>query len=153
MAAGRESRLIAMAEFVKKGDKVKVDYTGTFDDGTVFDSSQGKSPLEFSAGFGQVIKGFDDAVIGMKKGDEKTIKIPAKDAYGEHHAEYIKELPKQGVPADIKEGMMLVFTNEQGMKIPAVLKKIGTSTLTVDFNHPLAGKTLNFKIKVVEISH
>lgn len=87
---------------IKKGDKVKVHYTGTFDDGEVFDSSEGKAPLEFTAGAGQVIKGFDDAVIGMKVGEEKTVKIPPEEAYG------------------------------------------------TSGSHPLAGKTLNFKIRVVE---
>ena len=143
-----------MADIVKKGNRIKVDYTGTFDDGEVFDSSKGKQPLEFEAGAGQVIKGFDDAVIGMKVGDEKSIKIQPKDAYGEHHAEYTKDLPRQGVPPDmeLKEGMMLIFSNEQGQKVPAVLKKVNKDTITVDFNHPLAGKTLNFKIKVVGIN-
>ncbi len=139
-----------MTESVKKGDKIKVHYTGTFDDGQIFDSSQGKDTLAFQVGEGHVIKGFDDGVVGMKVGEEKIIKIQPKDGYGEYHKEYVKELPKKGVPPemDLKEGMILVFSNDQGTKIPAVLKKIGNDSITVDLNHPLAGKNLNFKIKI-----
>jgi len=138
---------------VKKGDKIKVEYTGTLDDGTVFDSSEKHGqPLEFEVGSGQIIKGFDDAVIGMEKGDEKEIKIESKDAYGEHDPNRIQKVPKDKLPADVKEGAMLVVKLPNGAQMPVKVAEVGETEVTVDMNHPLAGKTLNFKIKVVDIS-
>ena len=92
---------------VKSGDKVKVDYTGSFEDGTVFDTSEGKQPLEFTAGEGKVIKGFDNAVIGMEKGEEKEIKIEPKDAYGDHNPKMLKKIPRENIPKEPepKKGM------------------------------------------------
>ncbi|MFH1420353.1 MAG: peptidylprolyl isomerase [Candidatus Aenigmatarchaeota archaeon] len=140
-------------QIVKKGDKVKVDYTGTFDDGTVFDaSSKHGKPLEFTAGAGDVIKGFDDAVIGMKKGDEKQIKILPKDGYGEPDERMIIKIPKEKVPASAKPGMMLIMGAPNGEKMPVKIAKILDKEVVVDANHPMAGKALNFKIKVVDIS-
>jgi len=140
---------------VKKGDKIKVDYTGTLEDGTVFDSSEkhGK-PLEFEVGSGQIIKGFDEAVVGMEKGDEKEIKIEPAEAYGEPNPEMVKKVPKDKFPTDKepKQGMMLVMGLPNGAKIPAKIVEVGDKEITLDLNHPLAGKTLNFKIKIVEIA-
>lgn len=139
---------------IKKGDKVKVEYTGKFDSGEVFDSSEGKEPLEFEAGTGKVIQGFDNAVIGMEKGQEKEIKILPKDAYGEHNSELIKKIPRKALPKEQepKEGMMLVMTVPNGMQVPAKIAEVADEEITIDLNHPLAGKNLNFKIKVVDIS-
>ncbi len=143
-----------MAE-AKKGDTVTVHYTGTLDNGDVFDSSEGKQPITFTVGSGQVIKGFDEAVVGMKRGDEKSIKIKPEEAYGVRHEQYIKEVPKKGIPPnmDLRAGMMLVMGTPDGQKLAAMVREIKTETVMLDFNHPLAGKTLNFKIKVVEIKH
>lgn len=138
---------------VKKGDKIKVEYTGSFEDGTVFDSSEkhGK-PLEFEVGAGQMIKGFDDAVIGMKTGEEKEIKISAEDAYGEKKDELIQKLPKEKFSGDVepKVGMMAYLTSPEGQEFPAQIIEVGDTTVTVDLNHPLTGKTLLFKIKLVD---
>lgn len=138
---------------IKKGDGVKVEYTGTLDDGTVFDSSEkhGK-PLEFEAGAGQLIKGFDDAVIGMKKGEEKTIRIEPNEAYGELREDLVKKVLKEQLPKEQepKEGMVLIVSLPNGHQIPAVIIEADEKDVTVDLNHPLAGKALNFKIKVVE---
>ncbi|MEX2705385.1 MAG: peptidylprolyl isomerase [Candidatus Freyrarchaeum guaymaensis] len=137
---------------VKKGDRVKVEYIGMFDDGTVFDSSEGKSPLEFEAGSGQIIKGFDEAVIGMKKGEEKEFKIEPKDAYGERNPELVRKIPRDQLPPEAQAGMLLMLRTPDGMQIPAEITEVTDEEVTIDLNHPLAGKTLNFKIKIVDIS-
>lgn len=139
---------------VQKGNKVRVEYEGTFDDGTVFDSSKHSGqPLEFEAGAGQVIKGFDEAVMDMSEGEEKKIHIPAAEAYGEYRGDYVKEVPREQLPAqpEPKEGMMLAVRLPNGAQMPVKITKVNPKTVTVDFNHPLAGKDLNFKIKVVAI--
>ena len=140
---------------VKQGDKGNVEYTGTFDDGTVFDSSEkhGKA-LEIEVGAKQVIKGFDDALVGMEKGEEKDIKLKPTEAYGDYNPELIKKIPREQLPKEHepKEGMMLVMGLPNGAQIPAKIKEVTDKEITVDLNHPLCGKTLNFKIKVADIS-
>ena len=140
---------------VKKGDKVKIEYVGSLEDGTVFDSSdKHEAPLEFKVGAGQLIKGFDDAVLGMKKGEEKKITLKPNDAYGELNPELIKELPKNCFPADqdIQPGMMFMMGLQDGRKIQVRISKVSEDTVTVDLNPPLAGKTLIFKIKIIDIA-
>ena len=140
---------------VKSGDKVKVEYTGTLDDGTVFDSSEkhGK-PLEFEVGAKQVIPGFENAVIGMKKGEEKEVKLKSSEAYGDPRPELVKKFPREQLPKDkeLKAGMMLAVGLPNGAQIPARITDVNDKEVTIDMNHPLAGKGLNFKIKVVDIS-
>ena len=142
--------LIFMA--VKKGDKIKVEYTGTLDDGTVFDTSKEKEPLEFEVGSGQIIKGFDEAVVGMEKGEEKSIKIESKDAYGDPNPELTKKIPREHLPKEqeLKPGMMLRLKTPDGRQIPAKITGVTDKEITIDLNHPLAGKSLNFKVKIVE---
>ncbi len=137
---------------VKNGDKVKVAYTGKLEDGTVFDSTekQGGEPLEFEVGGGQIISGFNKAVIGMEKNDEKEVNIKVSDAYGEHKAEMIKKVPNQGLPKEAKVGSVLGINMPTGQQIPAKIIKIDEKTVTLDVNHPLAGKDLIFHIKIVE---
>jgi len=139
---------------VKKGDKIKVEYTGTLEDGTVFDSSVGKDPLEFEAGSGKVIKGFDDAVIGMKKDEEKEVKIECKDAYGDPNPQMKQKIPREQLPKEQepKVGMMLGLKSPDGQQFPARIAEITDKDVIVDLNHPLAGKNLNFKIKIIDIS-
>ncbi|MFH0978863.1 MAG: peptidylprolyl isomerase [Candidatus Woesearchaeota archaeon] len=140
---------------VRKGDTIKVDYTGTFDDGSVFDSSaQHGQPLEFEVGAGMMIKGFDQAVLGMKLQEEKTVHIPTIEAYGDHDAKLIKQVPRERLPSEqeIKPGMMLAISTNTGQKFPALITDVDDKIITIDLNHPLAGKHLTFKIKVVEIS-
>jgi len=140
---------------VKKGDKVKVEYTGTLDDGTVFDSSEKHGhPLEFEAGSGKVIKGFDEAVIGMEKDEEKDVKIAKDQAYGERKPELLKKVPREQLPEgqEPKAGMTLMVGLPDGNQIPAKITEVNEKEITIDLNHPLAGKNLNFKIKVVEVS-
>lgn len=139
---------------VKKGDKIKIEYEGTLDDGSVFDSSEkhGK-PLEFEAGSGKVIKGFDEAVIGMEVGEEKKVHITKDKAYGDRKEELVKKAPKEQFPKDkkVEPGMMLAVGLPNGAQLPAVVTDVKENEVTIDMNHPLAGKDLNFKIKVVEI--
>jgi peptidylprolyl isomerase len=138
---------------VKQGDTVKIHYTGTLDDGNIFDSSEGKDPLEFEAGTGKVIKGFDAAIIGMEKGQEKEVKIEAKDAYGEYNPELIQKIPKDKLPKDQepKPGMPLLIKAPNGQEYPVKIKEVSEKDITIDLNPQLAGKNLNFKIKVVDI--
>ncbi len=139
---------------VKKGNKVKVDYTGKLEDGTIFDTSKGKGPLEFEAGTGKVIKGFDDAIIGMEKGDEKEITLKPAEAYGEHKPELMKKVPREQLPKEPepKPGMMLVLSLPDGRQLPARIAEVSDKEVTLDLNHPLAGKTLIFKLKLVDYS-
>ncbi len=140
---------------IKKGNKVKVEYTGTLDDGTVFDSTEKHGePLEFEVGSGQLIPGFDDAVVGMKKGEEKEIKIEPADAYGEHNPELCKKIPRAKLPENekLEKGSVLMMTLPNGMQFTALVAELDNDTVTLDLNHPLAGKKLNFKIKILDVS-
>jgi peptidylprolyl isomerase len=137
---------------VKEKDKVFVEYEGKLDSGEVFDSSalHGGKPLEFIAGIGRMISGFDKAVIGMEKGDEKEISLKPEEAYGEPNPAYVQKVPKGKFPEEIKEGMQIGIQTPNG-QIPVVIKKIEENSVELDMNHPLAGKTLNFKIKLVDV--
>jgi FKBP-type peptidyl-prolyl cis-trans isomerase 2 len=140
---------------VKKGDVVKVEYVGTLEDGTVFDSSdKHDAPLEFTVGSGQLIKGFDEAVVGMKQGEEKEFTIPPNDAYGKNNPELIKDIPKNCFPQDqdIQPGMSFNMKLQDGRQIFARVTKVANEVVTIDLNPPLAGKTLIFKIKIIEIN-
>jgi len=140
---------------VIKGSKIKVEYVGTLEDGTVFDSSEKhNSPLEFIVGEGQLIKGFDDAVVGMKVGEEKEVKLLPEDAYGPHNPEFVRDMPKDMFPKDqeIKPGMIFMVDLQDGRQLPVRVTKVSDEQVTIDLNPPLAGKTLIFKIKVVDIA-
>jgi len=138
----------------KKGDKVQVEYEGRFEDGTVFDSSKthGKA-LEVEVGAGKVIKGFDQALEGMKKGEEKEITLTPAEAYGEPNPELLKKIPKEQLPKEqeIKPGMMLLMGLPNGQQMPVKVAAVEEKEATLDLNHPLAGKKLIFKLKLVEI--
>lgn len=138
---------------VKKGSKVKVEYTGTLDDGTVFDTSKVREPLQFEIGAKQVIPGFEIGIMGMKEGEENEIKIPAKDAYGERDEKLVQQIPKDkiNVGQEIKAGMVLGIQAPTGQKVPVKVVKVDDQNVYLDMNHPLAGKNLNFKVKVVSI--
>jgi peptidylprolyl isomerase len=140
---------------VKKGDRVKVEYTGSLEDGTVFDSSGSHGqPLEFVAGAGHVVPGFDEAVIGMEKGEEKEIKLRPADAYGEPDPSLVKKLPRDSFPeeAEFKAGMTLGLMQPGLGQMPAKVIAMTENDVTLDLNHPLVGKVLIFKIKVVDVS-
>ena len=137
---------------MKPGTKVKVHYTGTLNDGSIFDSSEGKEPLEFTIGENQVIKGFEDGVKAMKLNEEKTIKIKAKEAYGEVNQQLIISVPREKFPPEIEVNGRLIMKGPQGQQIPAIIKQVRDNVVIIDMNHPLAGKELNFKVKVVWIN-
>lgn len=140
-----------MAE-AKKGDAVKVHYTGKHTDGEVFDSSVGKEPLSVTIGSGQVIEGFDAALVGMEVGDSKTVEIPASKAYGEVQKELIIQVPTTQVPPDLNPevGMKLEMGGTNGEVLMVVVVEITDSYVTLDANPPLAGKDLIFDIELVE---
>ena len=137
----------------KKGDNVKVHYKGTLINGEQFDSSEGREPLSFTVGAGQMIKGFDDAIPGMEVGEKKTINIAPKDAYGEKSAEAIIEFPKSNIPEDMKlePGMKLHLQNQAGQPIPVTVSEVKDDVVVLDANHELAGKELVFDIELVRI--
>ncbi|MFZ1798572.1 MAG: peptidylprolyl isomerase [Chitinophagaceae bacterium] len=138
---------------VKKGDKIKVHYHGKLDDGTTFDSSEGRDPLAFEVGSGMVIPGFDAGVTGMEKGEKKTIIIPSDEAYGPMLNEMVMEFPKERFPEDMKPevGMSLNMSNQEGQSFPVVIKEVKDDVVVLDANHPLAGKDLTFDLELVEI--
>jgi peptidylprolyl isomerase len=138
---------------VKSGDIVKVHYSGRLTDGTTFDSSAGREPLQFEVGSGMVISGFDSGVMGMAVGDKKTIQIPVDEAYGAKNPDMIIEFPTSEFPEDmeLEVGQRLNMTNAEGHVIPVVITQIGQDTVMLDANHPLAGEDLIFDIELVEI--
>jgi peptidylprolyl isomerase len=138
---------------VKDGDTVKVHYTGTLKDGKVFDSSEGREPLEFTLGQGQLIPGFEKAVTGLGKGESTTVDIPSNEAYGESREDLVISVPKDQLPDDVEPqvGMQLQVNQPDGQPIPVRITEVGEENLTLDANHPLAGKDLTFKIELVEV--
>ena len=138
---------------VKAGDTVKVHYHGRLTDGTTFDSSEGRQPLEFTVGSGMVIRGFDNGVMGMNIGDKKTIEIPVQDAYGPKDPQMVMDFPIDRFPEDMKPevGMQLNMSNGSGQQFPVVITEIKGDTVILDANHPLAGEDLVFDLELVEI--
>lgn len=132
---------------VQNGDTIEIHYTGKLKDNSVFDKSEGKPPLKFTVGTNQVITGMDNAVLGMKVGDSKTVSIPPKEAYGQYDDKKMIQVPKDKLPPGVKIGDQLV--NQNGRVV--VVKTIGGEYVTLDVNHVLAGKTLIFDIKLVSI--
>ncbi len=137
---------------IEDGKKVRIHYTGTLSDGEKFDSSAGRDPLEFETGSGMVIPGFDSAVRDMEVGGKKTVTLPAAEAYGELREEMIGDFPKKHFPPDMElaVGMPLQMTGPDG-PVPVVVKEIKEDAVTLDANHPLAGKDLTFALELVEI--
>ena len=138
----------------KNGDNVKVHYKGKLTTGEQFDSSEGREPLAFTVGAGQMIKGFDEAIPGMSVGEKKTINIAPESAYGAKNEEAIVEFPKSNIPADMKlePGMKLQLTNQDGQPIPVTVTEVKDDVVILDADHELAGKELIFDIELVEIS-
>lgn len=138
---------------VEKGSKVKVHYTGKLADGSVFDSSEGREPLEFEVGAGMMIAGFDKGVEGMSKDENKTIVIPAAEAYGEYNNELVFDISKNQLPPDLQPeiGMELMSQQPNGQQMVVTVKEVKDEGIVIDANHKLAGKELTFNVKVVEI--
>ncbi|MEK6849691.1 MAG: peptidylprolyl isomerase [Nanoarchaeota archaeon] len=136
------------------GDKVTIEYTGTLDDGTQFDTSVGKEPLQFQLGSGEVIPGFEKGITGMALGEQKTLKITPEDAYGPHHEKLVQEVPKDKFPAhvELKKGLLLTMKAPTGQVMMAKIAEVKETTAMLDLNHPLAGMTLHFKVKLLAIN-
>lgn len=145
---GKEDLTVA-----KDGNTVKAHYTGKLDDGTVFDTSLESEPLEFVLGSGQLIPGFDEAVRGMKVGQTKTVRIPAEEAYGPHLEDMVIVIERDKLPANLNPtvGQRLQMQHENGSVVAVMVTDVSDTTITLDGNHPLAGKALTFEIQVVEI--
>jgi peptidylprolyl isomerase len=135
------------------GDTVRIHYTGTLNDGTQFDSSSGREPIEFTLGNHSVIPGFEDGVKGMQVGDQKSIHIPAEEAYGQRNEALVEEIPRQHFPQDmeLQVGMHLQAQSPNGESFNVVVTALNSDTATLDGNHPLAGEALNFELELVEI--
>jgi peptidylprolyl isomerase len=137
----------------KEGDKVKVNYTGSLEDGTVFGSSPEEDPLEFIIGQKKVLQSFENAVIGMNEGDTKTVSIPPEDAFGQPKEDLVFDVERTKLPPDIdlKLGVVLRVGSDTGKNFDVAITNIDEETVTLDGNHPLAGKVLNLEIQLVEI--
>ena len=142
-----------MAE-AKDGSRVRLHYTGTLKDGTQFDSSKGRDPLEFEVGAGQVIPGFDDAVRGLSAGDTKTFQVAPAEAYGERREELVGEIDNDQLPdgMTVAVGQQLEMAQPDGESMVVNVTAVGEESFTVDANHPLAGQALIFEIEVVEVA-
>lgn len=138
----------------KQGDTVKVHYTGKLGDGTIFDSSLDRAPLQFTIGAGDIIPGFETAVLGMNPGESKTQVIPTDQAYGPHLEEMVVTIDRQQIPPDIQPevGQQLQIQQPDGQVLPVVITDVSTASVTLDANHPLAGEDLTFDIQLVEIA-
>ena len=143
-----------MSAAAKTGDTVKVHYTGTLTDGTVFDSSKGREPLEFTLGEQRVIPGFEKAVLGMTPGDSKKETIPADQAYGPHREDMLLQVERAQFPQEIapEVGLQLQMTTGNGQQVPVTITEVHDDKIHLDANHPLAGKDLTFDLQLVEIA-
>lgn len=137
----------------KQGDIVKVHYTGTLEDGTRFDSSDGRDPLQFVIGEGMLIPAFEQAIVGMNPGDKKQLQIPSHEAYGPYMDELILEVDRNQIPPyiDPEEGMQLQITQDDGSSTIVKVVKLTNEKIYLDANHPLAGKDLTFEVRLVDI--
>jgi peptidylprolyl isomerase len=141
-----------MTDAITSGDTIAVDYTGKLEDGEVFDTSEGKTPLTFTVGAGMLIKGFDQAVMGMKKGESKTVTIPPEEGYGPRNEDALIDIPREQFPDDIplEKGLTLQLQDPNGRPVPAQVAEISDESVKMDINHILAGKTLVFDITIAE---
>ncbi|KIC43655.1 peptidylprolyl isomerase [Ruegeria sp. ANG-S4] len=139
---------------IKDGDTVRIHYTGTLLDGKVFDSSDGRDPLAFTVGSGQVIVGLDAALPGMEVGEKKRVEIPCADAYGPINPGARQQIPREGIPDDIplEPGTQLQMQTPDGQALPVTVVDADEATVTLDANHPLAGHDLVFDIEIVSVN-
>ena len=141
------------AAIASDGDTVRVHYTGTLEDGTTFDTSVEREPLEFTLGTDRMIPGFEKAVSGLKVGESKTVTIPAEEAYGPYRDDLVIVVEREELPADLEPevGQQLQMYQTDGSTVVVIVTEVSETTITIDANHPLAGKDLTFEIKLVEI--
>ncbi|MDA5095506.1 peptidylprolyl isomerase [Aliiroseovarius sp. KMU-50] len=138
---------------VTQGATVRIHYTGTLEDGSVFDSSEGREPLEFAVGSGMIIPGLDKALPGMTVGEKKKVTIAPEEAYGQRHDQAVMDVPRNEIPAEIplEVGLQLQMSGPQGQPVPVTVTALTDESVTLDANHALAGKTLIFDFEVVSI--
>ena len=136
---------------VETGKVVAVHYTGKLSDGELFDTSEGREPLKFQVGSGQIIPGFEQAIMGKNIGEKVTVNITADDAYGQIREDLIVSVPKSQMPGDVEVGQPLQAQGDNGQTINVIVKEVNEENVMIDGNHPLAGKELVFDIEVVEI--
>ena len=138
---------------VKTGDTVRMHYTGTLQDGTTFDTSRERDPLQFTVGGGEIIPGLDAAVEGMEPGETKTVKVPATDAYGAHDPSRVQTVAREQIPENIPTdpGTQLEVQTQTGQRVPVMVTQATDGEVTLDANHPLAGRDLTFDVELVEI--
>lgn len=138
----------------KSGDTVRLHYKGSLDDGSVFDSSEGREPLEFTVGAGQIITGLDEAIPGMKVGEEKTVRVEAENAYGPHNPSARQSVPRANIPdtVPLETGLQLQAQTENGQTIAVTVVDFNDQEVVLDANHPLAGKALTFEIQLAAIN-
>lgn len=143
-----------MTRKIEKGNFVKVCYTGKFDDGQVFDQTESCNPIEVEVGAGEVIKGFEDALVGMAQNEKKTFTLEPDEAYGNRDEGMQQSFTRSDLPPDFKPeiGEVVVLQNREGGQMLATIKQVDMENVTVDLNHPLAGKALTFDIEVAEIN-
>ncbi len=138
----------------KSGDTVRIHYTGTLLDGSTFDSSEGREPLEFVVGSGQIIPGLDTAIPGLTVGDKKEVNVPCQEAYGPINPEMRQAIPREGIPDEVplEIGIQLQMQSPDGQVLPVTVVELDEATVTLDANHPLAGQDLIFNIEVTSIN-
>lgn len=138
----------------KQGNSVKVHYHGTLSDGTVFDSTYEESPMDFTLGEGEIIPGFEEAVEGMDEGEKKSITVEPDRAYGDYNEKGVVQVPRENLPEDIQpeEGMMLQLNTPEDQVVYVTVTEMDQENVTLDANHPLAGKTLNFDIELIQVN-
>lgn len=136
---------------VENGKVIEVHYTGKLTNGELFDTSEGRDPLKFQVGSGQIIRGFEQALMGKNIGDKVTVNIEADDAYGQIREDLIVSVPKTQMPGEVEIGQPLQASGENGQVINVIVKEVNEDHVTIDGNHPLAGKELVFDIEVVGI--
>jgi len=143
-----------MTQAAKAGDKLRIHYTGRLDDGTVFDQSEGREPLEFTLGSGEIIPGLERGVVGMEVGENRAVTVAPEDGYGPRDAGRIQSVPREAIPDHIPTdpGTQLSVQTQEGQTIPVVVSDVSESHVELDANHPLAGRTLTFDVELLEIA-
>lgn len=138
---------------IKKGSIVTLHYVAKLEDGQVLESTSGRDPIKFKVGSGEVLKGLDESVIGLKKGDKVEITIPPEKGFGPWRDDLLKKIPRSALKGDSepKVGMIVELKSELGGSIPAIITEVTEKTITIDLNHPLAGQTLKFEVEIVDV--
>ena len=138
---------------IRNGSIVKLHYVAKLENGQVLESTSGRDPIKFKVGAGEVIKGLDESVIGLKKGDKVEVTIPPEKGFGPWREDLLKKIPRSALKGDIEPqvGMIVELKSELGGSIPVIITEVNEKSITVDLNHPLAGQTLKFELEIVDV--